>query len=325
MGQASTGTSTPAFHTARSADGGMGPAQRLFLDTNSRAAALDELSASSSKSKLDTKVSGGNTSASSEDATNGTSKPTMKRKRDAAMTAEEQLKWSRQQSRDHSRRSRLRRKQLEENMRCEVQKLSMFRALIEESGQLISLHSTNFDATFTFVNQAHVEQLHYQTDELIGTSLLDVCHPADQDFLRQMLQTLMLRRQEHRSLNFEWRILLRHPVVQTDMHSASVQQFVVLSSTATMTSRGLLISSSVVPWNVHAAMHSAESHLEHGNKTTIFVPSPSLQVPMQPAAMQQQPVQQQHQQQQQVAYDIMPNLAQLQRSPISVSRMGLAP
>jgi hypothetical protein len=36
------------------------------------------------------------------------------------MSPEERLKWSRMQSRDHSRRSRLRRKQLEEELKHEV-------------------------------------------------------------------------------------------------------------------------------------------------------------------------------------------------------------
>ena len=63
------------------------------------------------------------------------------RKKGTEMTKQEQLEWSRIQSRDHSRRSRQRRKQLEENLKDEIKQLQSFRTLVEDSSHLISICS----------------------------------------------------------------------------------------------------------------------------------------------------------------------------------------
>ena len=63
------------------------------------------------------------------------------RKKGTEMTREEQLEWSRIQSRDHSRRSRQRRKQLEESLKEENKQMQSFQTLVEESSHLISICS----------------------------------------------------------------------------------------------------------------------------------------------------------------------------------------
>jgi hypothetical protein len=102
---------------------------------------------------------------------------------------QERLEYARMQSRDHSRRSRQRRKEQEVKLRAEIEELSSFRTLVEVGGsphpmipplllpctyhfltfhrtaqdgsQLISIHTPDMKATFLYANPMFAKALHY--------------------------------------------------------------------------------------------------------------------------------------------------------------------
>lgn len=108
----------------------------------------------------------------------------LRRKRVSDMSPEERLKWSRMQSRDHSRRSRQRRKLLEEELRLEIEQLQSFRTLIEDSYQLVSIQSIDTTIQFLYANSVFFRALNYVPQDLIGISLLDTAHPNDRSSLQ---------------------------------------------------------------------------------------------------------------------------------------------
>lgn len=61
----------------------------------------------------------------------------------ANLTAEEKLCITRERNRDHSRKSRLRKKMFLEGLRRQVADLTAYRLLVEQATDLISLHSAD--------------------------------------------------------------------------------------------------------------------------------------------------------------------------------------
>lgn len=92
-----------------------------------------------------------------------------------AMMKEEK---SRERNRDHSRKSRLRKKEFVESLKHEVSQLQIYQQICEQCLDLIALVSQ--DAIFMYSSAAYSRVLGYQGHQLIAgqTSFLDLVHPV---------------------------------------------------------------------------------------------------------------------------------------------------
>ncbi|CAM9889692.1 unnamed protein product [Ascophyllum nodosum] len=107
------------------------------------------------------------------------------------LTPEERLKLNRERNRDHSRRSRERKKAYVEGLKKQVSELGAYRMLVEEAHDLISAHSTDVNAVFTFASGGFDRLLGMDPTELLGVSFLELVDPNDsQEVLRSVLATL---------------------------------------------------------------------------------------------------------------------------------------
>mmetsp|Transcript_25805 Transcript_25805/g.57853 ORF Transcript_25805/g.57853 Transcript_25805/m.57853 type:complete len:389 (-) Transcript_25805:209-1375(-) len=163
----------------------------------------------------------------------------LRRKRVSDMSPEERLKWSRIQSRDHSRRSRQRRKQLEQDLRTEIEQLQSFRTLIEDSYQLVSIQSIDHAATFLYANSVFFRALNYVPQELIGVSIMDLAHPDDRTNLEQSLNKLLLDDSSKPYVTVDWRIRSR----KSPPPGMPDSPYMPLSSSASINQQGLVMFS----------------------------------------------------------------------------------
>lgn len=95
----------------------------------------------------------------------------------AALLKEEK---SRERNRDHSRKSRLRKKEFVESLKHEVQQLQIYQQICEQCLDLIALVSADSSAIFLYSSSAYTRVLGYQGHQLIPgqTSFLDLVHPV---------------------------------------------------------------------------------------------------------------------------------------------------
>jgi PAS domain-containing protein len=111
----------------------------------------------------------------------------LRRKRVCDMSPDERLEWSRMQSRDHSRKSRQRRKQIEQDLREEIDQLQSFRTLIEDSFQLVSIQSLDDCAKFLYANSVFYRALNYIPQELIGVPFQELAIPEHRSILNEAI------------------------------------------------------------------------------------------------------------------------------------------
>lgn len=85
---------------------------------------------------------------------------------------------SRERNRDHSRKSRLRKKEFVESLKHDVTQLQIYQQICEQCIDLIALVSQ--DAIFMYSSAAYARMLGYQNDQIIAgqTSFLDLVHPV---------------------------------------------------------------------------------------------------------------------------------------------------
>ncbi|CCI49918.1 unnamed protein product [Albugo candida] len=103
----------------------------------------------------------------------------MKEEEKAALLKEEK---SRERNRDHSRKSRLRKKEFVENLKQEVQQLHIYQELCEQCCDLIALLSTEIPGyIFTYRSTAYARLLGYEMESIVigHSSFLDFVHSGD--------------------------------------------------------------------------------------------------------------------------------------------------
>lgn len=85
---------------------------------------------------------------------------------------------SRERNRDHSRKSRLRKKEFVESLKHEVNQLQIYQQICEQCLDLIALVSQ--DAIFMYSSAAYSRVLGYQGHQIVAgqTSFLDLVHPV---------------------------------------------------------------------------------------------------------------------------------------------------
>jgi hypothetical protein len=95
----------------------------------------------------------------------------------AALAKEEK---SRERNRDHSRKSRQRKKEYVENLKQEVQQLQIYQQICEHSQDLIAMISADAKALFIYTSASHSRVIGFQTHHLVPgqTSFLDLVHPV---------------------------------------------------------------------------------------------------------------------------------------------------
>lgn len=107
----------------------------------------------------------------------------------AALLKEEK---SRERNRDHSRKSRLRKKEYVENLKQEVQQLQIYQQICEHSQDLIAMITADPKALFIYTSAAHARVIGFQTQHLVPgqTSFYDLVHPDHVADVRSILQRL---------------------------------------------------------------------------------------------------------------------------------------
>ncbi|TYZ65871.1 hypothetical protein PybrP1_005604 [[Pythium] brassicae (nom. inval.)] len=95
---------------------------------------------------------------------------------------------SRERNRDHSRKSRLRKKEYVESLKHDVTQLQIYQQICEQCVDLIALVSQ--DAIFMYSSAAYARMLGYQNDQIIAgqTSFLDLVHPDNVHEVRSVFQ-----------------------------------------------------------------------------------------------------------------------------------------
>lgn len=90
---------------------------------------------------------------------------------------------SRERNRDHSRKSRLRKKEFVESLKQEVAQLHMYREMCEQSADLLALVASEPSAVLLYTSSAYSRVLGYQSHQLVPgqTSFLDLVHPVRTD------------------------------------------------------------------------------------------------------------------------------------------------
>lgn len=164
----------------------------------------------------------------------------LKRKRISEMTADERVQWSRMQSRDHSRRSRLRRKQLEADLRVQIDQLQSFRTLIEDSYQLVSIHSLDSNAVFLYANSVYFRALNHIPQELIDVPVRELAHPDDVSELEKAISTIRTDDESTPNITLEWRIKARE-----NFPGENLPAYVHVISSISLNQQGIVIFSMI--------------------------------------------------------------------------------
>ncbi|CAM9585021.1 unnamed protein product [Ascophyllum nodosum] len=95
------------------------------------------------------------------------------------LTPEEKLERSRIRNRDHSRKSRQRKKAHVEGMKKQVMEMGAYRMLVEQAHDLISAHTTDARALFLYASEAFQRLLGINPQDLIGAQLAHIVHRED--------------------------------------------------------------------------------------------------------------------------------------------------
>uniref|UniRef100_M4BWF2 PAS domain-containing protein n=1 Tax=Hyaloperonospora arabidopsidis (strain Emoy2) TaxID=559515 RepID=M4BWF2_HYAAE len=87
---------------------------------------------------------------------------------------------SRERNRDHSRKSRLRKKEFVESLKHEVGQLQVYQQICEQSMDCIALVVAEASAVFLYSSAAYTRVLGYQNHQIVPgqTSFLDMVHPT---------------------------------------------------------------------------------------------------------------------------------------------------
>jgi hypothetical protein len=104
------------------------------------------------------------------------------------LTAEERLVLTRERNRDHSRKSRIRKKAFIEGMKKQVDDLKIFQMLAEDAGDLISILFGNEQATVKFAGSAFQRELGHDPASLQGMSFFKIIHDDDAKAVRAAVQ-----------------------------------------------------------------------------------------------------------------------------------------
>ncbi|CBN77046.1 conserved unknown protein [Ectocarpus siliculosus] len=98
---------------------------------------------------------------------------------------------SREKNRDHSRRSRQRKKAQLEGLKQASIDLGPYRMLVEQAHDMISVHSADADAFFALASGAFYRQLGFEPTKMLGASLLDLVETKDvQAVVQAIMDTL---------------------------------------------------------------------------------------------------------------------------------------
>ncbi|CAM9428187.1 unnamed protein product, partial [Ectocarpus sp. 4 AP-2014] len=121
------------------------------------------------------------------------------------LTPEERLERNRIRNRDHSRRSRQRKKALVEGMKNQastcralfllrgwVTELGAYRMLVEQAHDLISAHTTDDRTVFLYASNAFQRVLGISTEDLLGIQLIHLVHPDDAGRVTEALRRALL-------------------------------------------------------------------------------------------------------------------------------------
>ncbi|DBA05334.1 TPA: hypothetical protein N0F65_007496 [Lagenidium giganteum] len=97
---------------------------------------------------------------------------------------------SRERNRDHSRKSRLRKKEFVENLKVEVEKLQIYQMMCEQCLDLMALVTSEPSAVFLFTSSSYSRVLGYQSHQLLSgqSSFLDHVHPDNITEVRSIFQ-----------------------------------------------------------------------------------------------------------------------------------------
>jgi hypothetical protein len=74
----------------------------------------------------------------------------------------------------------------------EIKLLSIYRDIVEEARDLISVHSLSMEALFMYGNMAYSRVLYAQPQSLLGKSLLCILHDDDAETLAKVLKEALL-------------------------------------------------------------------------------------------------------------------------------------
>lgn len=112
---------------------------------------------------------------------------------------------SRERNRDHSRKSRLRKKEFVESLKHEVGQLQVYQQICEQCMDCIALVAAEASAVFLFSSAAYTRVLGYQNHQIVPgqTSFLDMVHPDNVQEVRAVFSKLNTLGETHR---FKFRI-----------------------------------------------------------------------------------------------------------------------
>ncbi|KAH7460673.1 hypothetical protein PRIC1_006278 [Phytophthora ramorum] len=112
---------------------------------------------------------------------------------------------SRERNRDHSRKSRLRKKEFVESLKHEVGQLQVYQQICEQCMDCIALVAAEASAVFLFSSAAYTRVLGYQNHQIVPgqTSFLDMVHPDNVQEVRAVFTKLNTLGETHR---FKFRI-----------------------------------------------------------------------------------------------------------------------
>lgn len=112
---------------------------------------------------------------------------------------------SRERNRDHSRKSRLRKKEFVESLKHEVGQLQVYQQICEQCQDCIALVGAEASAVFLYSSAAYTRVLGYQNHQIVPgqTSFLDMVHPDNVQEVRAVFTKLNTLGETHR---FKFRI-----------------------------------------------------------------------------------------------------------------------
>jgi PAS domain S-box-containing protein len=97
----------------------------------------------------------------------------------------------RERNRAHSRKSRMRKKVLLQTLQHELLKLEVFRSIVENCHEMISVHSTCLQFNFLMASSGFGRLLGYNPHELIGQSIFCLVHLEDSLLVSSTLRNVL--------------------------------------------------------------------------------------------------------------------------------------
>lgn len=90
--------------------------------------------------------------------------------------------------RDHSRKSRERKKFYIEGLKKQVEELSAYKMLVEQAGELVSMHNPDEHITFLYASPSFKHELGHEPTTLMGNPLLNLVSEEHRAVLTQQIQ-----------------------------------------------------------------------------------------------------------------------------------------